>query len=212
MLLFGLALLIGLAKPGYSFMAAIVILLPAQRFTRPSGRWVYAAAAVALAVVPALLWMEFVSSADPLPARHRADPAGQLGFLVAHPFAFAGVAARSLLEDGIDYVKSLVGVLGLYNIWLPAWVYFIACATLVVASTADGDDPPTNTVGARSWLLALGLANVLAVLLACYVWWSPARGVNLREKSVAIAADQLGRDHVREATMDPCPSEPGPPG
>jgi uncharacterized membrane protein len=168
-----LAALLGLAKPGYALLALVPWIVPKTRFGSPRERRVARLLAPGIALLATALWLAWVRTLDTAPALPFAAPADQLRAVLLDPLGFLGIAARSLVRQGVVWIESLVGYLGWFNLELPRSVYVLVPCCLVLASVTDGRDARALDGRSRLWLVALGLASGLLLLLACYVWWTP---------------------------------------
>jgi hypothetical protein len=166
------AALLGLAKPGYLLLVALVGVIPLERFgSRRRALRVVAATAAAM-LLTTLLWTAVAVAADPSPAAPLANPGAQARHILAHPLHFMGVLARSLVAHLPGLVRTGVGVLGHLNIPLPGAVYLLAPAAIVGAILSDRPDPPQLSWGRRGFMLGLFAASVLLVLTMGYVGWN----------------------------------------
>ncbi len=171
--LVALAALLGLAKPGYALLALLPWIVPKARFRSVSARRVARLLAPGIALLASALWLAWVRVLDCAPALPFADPAAQARAVLLDPLGFLGIAATSIQRQGVEWVESLVGYLGWFNIELPRFVYVLVPCSLLLASATDGRDARALDGQSRLWLVALGLASGLLLLLACYVWWTP---------------------------------------
>lgn len=167
-----LAAALGLAKPGSLPVAGIVLLVPRARFAG-RGRWLAALGGwLACALVPGALWASHVAGLGHEPLVPGADPGAQLGWIAAHPGAFAGVLVESVRELAWLWAASFVGVLGHADTWLPDWLYRAALALLLVVALLDGGAASPVRGWARGLALGLASAGVLATLVLAYLGWN----------------------------------------
>lgn len=161
---------LGLAKPGYWLLAALVVLIPASRFPGRRERVVVYAATLLAAFVPSALWLAWAKAADPL-LSPLADPSGQLGFVLSHPLEFTGVLAATLQRFFFAYLIGFVGILGHLNVHLPTALYVLFPCALAALALADRGDPPTLGPARRAALLVLFLIGAVGILSLAYVGW-----------------------------------------
>lgn len=167
----GLAL--GLAKPGYWALGALVLLIPGRRFDTSARRWQYSAAVLAAVLLPSIFWQLSVEAAQPYPLTLDADARGQLEGVLSAPFAFLQRAVTTFGMQAGVYLRTLVGTLGQLDIQLPELVYFAYPALLLAAAATDPRDPPALTPLRRLALVALFACVSLGVLTLAYLGWNP---------------------------------------
>jgi uncharacterized membrane protein len=168
----GLALGLGLSKPGYALVPLVAWVVPRERFGSATQRHAARLLVPGAALLASALWLAWVHTLDPPPALVRAAPGAQARALLLDPVGFLGVALRTLAREGVVWLQSLVGYLGLFNVKLPLLVYALVPGALLLASLTDGRDPSALDLRARAWLLGIGLASGLGVLVAAWVWWT----------------------------------------
>lgn len=173
LLLVALSALLGLAKPGYALLALVPWIVPKARLPSARARLVARLLAPGIALLATTLWLAWVQTLDSAPALPGAHPADQARAALLHPLGFLGVVARSIGRQGVEWLESLVGYLGWFNIPLPGFVYVLVPCALLVASLTNGRDAPALDARGRLWLVGLAAANGLLLLFACYVWWTP---------------------------------------
>ncbi len=168
-----LSALLGLAKPGYWPLVAIVLVLPAHRFRSPGRRLGFASAVVAAALVPGSLWlMSAIASGFELPLTSGVDPSQQLRLALGQPLRLLGVLVKTLAEGLGFYLRSFVGVLGRLDVHLPALAYPVYGIALFATSLFDGRDPAALTPTRRATLAIVFLVCTASVMTLAYVSWN----------------------------------------
>jgi uncharacterized membrane protein len=168
--LFALASLLGFVKAGYWPLATLLLLVSPQRFRL---RWQYAAlllATVLCLAISSLVWIAVVRAADP-PPTPGTDPAGQLAWILDHPFALPGILASTFASYGLEFGESFIGILGHLVVFLPSTAY-LAYGGLLLATTAIEKDP-LRLIDARKrvFLLLLFLVTTIVLMTMGYVGW-----------------------------------------
>ena len=161
---------LGLTKPGYWLLAALVVLIPARRFRGRRERVVVYAATLLAALVPSALWLAGAEAANPLLSPN-ADPRGQLGFVLGHPLEFAGVLVATVERNFFGYVIGFVGVLGHLNVHLPTALHLLFPGALAALALADRGDPATLGPARRAALVVIFLLGALGILSLAYLGW-----------------------------------------
>lgn len=198
----GLAAALGLAKPGYAPLAALLLATPRARLGAPTRHAAVIALWLAAALVPAALWSGYVAWLGPEPLVPGAGPGAQLRWIAEHPAGFAGVLAASFAEMSGLWLATFVGVLGHADTWLPRWLYITLPLLLLAVALVDGGPASPLRGWRRAFALALAAASVGTTLLVAYLGWNPVgdsliRGVQGRyftpAAPLALAALQLPR-------------------
>lgn len=171
-LLAGIALLIGLAKPGYFVLLPLLLLLPRRRFSSKAGIFLLIAAA-ALAIAFTFGW-----TALTVPKSHFSDDGSQslsrqLDVILAQPLAFIWNYFRSAFASLEAYFRDWVGVYGYWVGEVPEPVYWFYPLALVTALLAEPRSDRLSWKN-RLFLFILFLFSTGAILfLYYYLHYSP---------------------------------------
>lgn len=98
------------------------------------------------------------------------DPERQFSYVLHHPFEFAGVVTRSVLDSAPSTAAHFVGKFGWEKNYLPGWCMALLWLGLLMAfcSETTGLDRLQRIV-----LIAMGLASVLFWAITMYALWCP---------------------------------------
>jgi uncharacterized membrane protein len=154
-------------------LALLPWIVPKARFPSARARRVARLLVPGIALLATALWLAWVEVLDCAPALPFADPAAQARAVLLDPLGFLAVAARSTARQGVEWIESLVGYLGWFNVKLPLLAYVLVPCSLLLATLTNGRDAHALDGRSRLWLVGLGLASGLLLILACYVWWTP---------------------------------------
>jgi hypothetical protein len=199
-----LAAALGLAKPGYALLAALVLAVPRARLGTRARQVAVIALWLGSALVPGALWSAYVAALGPGPLVPGADPGAQLDWIAANPGRFAHVLGASAAEMAFMWRATFVGVLGHADTWLPLWLYTLQPAVLAAVAFADGGPASPFRGASRALALAIAAATVAATLVVAYLGWNTVgseliRGVQGRYFTpavpLALAALQVPRAH-----------------
>jgi len=168
-----LCALLGLVKPGYQVLAALPLLVPANRFRSATQRWTLVVGALATTLATSLLWQLSIEAAQPLALGPEADPRAQLAHILAAPVGYAWTLVASAARQAIPYVTGFVGVLGHLDVVLPLPVYAVYPLLLLVLMLADAPDPEALTALRRLSLVVLFGLGMASVLTLAYLGWNP---------------------------------------
>jgi hypothetical protein len=178
-------------KPAYLPLAAFMLLPCAGRARRD---WASAAAAMAAASVPGVIWalvtLRYVSGpliwgppyhpgplwpGDPELWFAGSDPAAQLRVLLHHPMLVITLPLDTLRATGLLDLQEAVGILGTLNLIMAGAMYALWYAAIVLALLGDGIAPrEARRPGAGVALIGL-LAVAATVIAICeleYLTWT----------------------------------------
>jgi uncharacterized membrane protein len=129
-------ILIGLVKPVFLSLAALVLLLPAGKFRNKRQYFLTGAGLLLIAILPALGWFWITSGQSYL--HPGADPVAQAELVKTDPFTYLVIILRSMILDIPSRARMAVGVLGWADTPLPAWITPIYLAALLAVAILDG--------------------------------------------------------------------------
>src|SRR5437867_518595 len=113
---------LSLCKPSYILATLLALTIPRSRFESAARR--FASVGILLLVVIAAatlsVWLT-MSTAVAFPRSDiPVDARAQVQFIADDPLRFAGVLAHDLRVNGVDYIKTMTGRFGMYDVSLPA--------------------------------------------------------------------------------------------
>ena len=158
---------LSLCKPPYVLLALLVFAAPVRR----SFRAIVVAVMVAGTIASSAMTMSGMEMPNP---RYRPiDTRSQLRFIAADPIHFLGVLANDTRSNGRDYLESMTGRLGRYELKLPRWTTLLLLLMLAAVGVTCG--PPLPPL-ARVLIWAIAIAIWLATLTYLYLTSSIAGG------------------------------------
>jgi len=166
------AILLSLTKAGSQPLAALALLIPAERCGGRVRQLGLAAALAAAVCVPAAIWLAVARAAAPPPASPGADPVAQLNVIASDPLAYLRVLADSVASLTGDWYRTFVGVLGPLAVTLPAALYWAYAGAFALAALCDGPPPDALTARRSALCLAVFAISVVATLTLGYVGWN----------------------------------------
>jgi uncharacterized membrane protein len=172
LLTLGLVILVSSMKIAVLFVGVLLLLRPRDFSSRRA--WAtFAVAALTLVAAVFVVWTYSVSlQTEFAPAIEAADPLAQARHVLAHPGEFAAVVWDNLVTQASRYWQEMIGVSG-YAYWkMPAFVYLVYPALVLVALLSDGAGTILDR-RRRAILLGVGLAHTLGVMLVLYLTLSP---------------------------------------
>ena len=155
------SVLVSLSKHVYFLLAALTLMIPAERFGSLKRKIVYLGILAAAGVAVDVLWGWLVSGT--VITVKWADPGMQTKFIMAYPLEYLKVLAATLSTQGGLYAQSFVGVLGWLDTWLPPWVYPFYIAVMLGVATVDRGAGRPMKFSER--LLVAGTCAVMFVLI-----------------------------------------------
>jgi uncharacterized membrane protein len=169
---------LSLCKPPYVLLALLAFAIPRRRFVERSAwrrhsTFLTLVVAVMIAGTAASSAMTMSGMEMPSPRTRPIDTRTQIRFVASDPLHFAGVIASDLREHGGDYVESMTGRLGRYQLKLPRSVTALLLLMLVAVGVTAGPPLPPR---ARLLIVAITAAVALATLTYLYLTSSIAGG------------------------------------
>jgi len=158
---------LSLCKPPYVLLALLVLAVPAQR------KFKALVIAVMIAGTIASSAMTMTGMEMPNPRTRPIDTRAQLRFVASDPLHFLGVLAHDTRSNGRDYLESMTGRLGRYELKLPRWTTWMLWLMLLAAGVTCGPPLPMR---ARLLIWAIAIAVWLATLTYLYLTSSIAGG------------------------------------
>jgi uncharacterized membrane protein len=173
--------LCALTKPPNLAFALLELFIPAKQFSAWPIKLIVIAPAVALAV--GWTWL---SSADVAAWRlqelygfdaHQLDPMRNLALIVADPLLFARKVVATLTKVIFtgEFVRQIVGVLGLFDVVLQGWVYPTIIVLVIGCFAASAGTDMAHRGWAATGALVCTLAYTAALILIFYLVWTPAK-------------------------------------
>jgi uncharacterized membrane protein len=102
------------------------------------------------------------------------DPAWKLRFMVAHPTDFpAAVLSMLRTIDPGEFLRQLIGVLGLFDTVLRPWLYTAITVLLAALLVLPSEAVPHRHAAWMALSVALGYS--ITVVLIMYLVWTPVR-------------------------------------
>jgi uncharacterized membrane protein len=160
---------LSLCKPPYALLALLVLAVPRARRRFVALVIIVAIAGTAVSAGMTMMEMETTS----LPHYRPIDTRTQLRFIAAHPIHFAAVIANDLRTNGRDYIASMAGRLGRYELNLPSWMTWLLLLMLLAAGATTGPPLPPRI---RLLIAAVAAMICLATLTYLYLTSSIAGG------------------------------------
>jgi len=158
---------LSLCKPPYVLIALLVLVAPVSR------RFIALVVAVMIAGTMASSLMTMTGMEMPSPRFRPVDTRAQLRFIASDPLHFAGVLAHDTKNNARDYLESMTGRLGRYELKLPRWTTNLMLLMLVAVGLACGPPLPPR---ARLLIVAIAATIWIATLTYNYLTSSIAGG------------------------------------
>ena len=147
-----------------------IIIRPSQ-FKSRSAYAALIATAVILLLVEVLGWGLIAYSRLGTPPEGT-DPAGQVKFIISHPFEFLSVLARNLWTRTFGYITNWIAIYGFAYWPVPTPVYFLSGAAVITAMfTKDNDNTADKKI--RWGLFFVFVITYLATLGSMYITFNP---------------------------------------
>ncbi len=166
-----LATALGLCKPVYWALTALLFALPGPGFGRRRRHVAVLLAILGGSLVPALAWYGLASeigSSNPV----FADPDAQAALLRSDPMAVVWVLLESVRAEALRWLQQFVGVLGWLDTPLPVVVYRLVPLLLCGVALLEAAPPGGIRWWERSLLVVIPLACWGVILLFAFVSWT----------------------------------------
>ena len=166
---------LSLCKPPYVLIALLILECGGHAAAVRAVAWRPHSTVIAVATAGTIASsaMTMAGMEMPNPRYRPIDSRTQLRFVASDPLHFLGVLAHDTRVNGGDYLESMTGRLGRYELKLPQWTTWMLWLMLIAVGVTCG---PPLPVRARILIWAIALAIWLATLTYLYLTSSIAGG------------------------------------
>jgi hypothetical protein len=148
------------------------LLIRPSQFRSRSAYFAMLGMAVFLLVVEVLGWSLIAYSKLSTPPEGT-DPAGQVAFMLSHPFEFLSILVRAIWVGSGGYMLNWIALYG-FNYWpVPFAVFPLYIAALIASLFVKDDAGDVPDARTRNGLLATFLITYIATIVAMYVTFNP---------------------------------------
>ncbi|PTX92579.1 DUF2142 domain-containing protein [Opitutus sp. ER46] len=171
---FGLAVaLVAILKNVYLPLGLAALLLRLTRISTPRRRVIFGITTLLVAVLPVLVWSQFVSAAwvvgrSDIPI----DPVAQARHVVGDPLGFLALVGHTLHVEGVPLYRSFVGLLGWGDTDMPEWFYRAFGIGFVLCLLAESSRDDHVSWSHRGLFAVAVVGSLLLVFLAQYSLWN----------------------------------------
>lgn len=165
------AITLGLIKQVYGVILLLYFLLPISRMRTKIRFYIGGIILLVIYAGSALLWLSMMSSGNnvALPLCNGADVGRQLAFVAENPCEYIQALISTLMIWGESYCYQFIGVLGLLQIHLPRWFYYLY-AFFILLGSVWGELRMTIYQRLGCWLAVFLVAIV--IFFNQYLTWS----------------------------------------
>jgi uncharacterized membrane protein len=172
-----LILMLGLCKPAYFLLAALVLAIPRGNFRSTGQRFftfMLVAVLGAMATLASMTYFNrgFFNMRPQLPV----DPAAQMQCIRSDPWRFTNVLASEVRTNGRFYIEGAIGRFGMYDVKLPMAVIYVGVLLVLVAVVTS---QIAVTWRWRVIALAIFLGTSAGVIVSQYLIWSVVCGAKI---------------------------------
>jgi uncharacterized membrane protein len=169
--LFGLSVLLGLAKPAYVLLPALVFLVPVRRFGSRARQYTLCVGLVSVCAGAMLGWTAIVWHVFlPEPGANAID---QARHVLESPFGFIAVTIRHYLNRFPALANQWVGKLGWLDTSLPVPLSLAVLLTVLVVALTGASRYFLMTVRRRIGITAVLVASALWLTALLYLFANP---------------------------------------
>lgn len=171
------AVLLPLVKINYIFLSLGILLLPGNLFGGRKKATTIKAVIISLSVVLGMVWTKIINGTANAPVSQRPDglalnPTGQMHWIFLHPFHFAIVLARSLVNNADSYMHQLYTLIAWNYVTLPIiFLFGLLALSFLAAFYAKTEILPIKK--SLIVLTVLALAGAVSIFVALYVAFNP---------------------------------------
>jgi uncharacterized membrane protein len=170
-----LSLAVCLCKFAYAPLLALLLLVPAKRFWGRERYWVKVAMLVLVDVSVMYLWTSQSVGVE-VRIRMSSDVSGtrQLEYLHQHPIQFVPILVETFRTRGWMLFQTYVGVIGWYDLFLPA-AFVIGYLVLLILACVASDEELMLPPAWKSAVVVLPIVTIsfLAIAVLSYMYWTP---------------------------------------
>ncbi len=177
-LLFLLSLPVTFSKFVYCVLILLYWLIPASRFPSKGRRWLVFTGLSAVNIAVFAWWISVKTKFGIPPPFPGVSFSGQLQFIMAEPWNFAGVLMISLGTYAAGYINSFIGILGWLDTVFPQYIYYLYFGIFFLIWIADLYRPRDCRWTDRFWPFSAFIIGVFLVLTSQYLLWTQV-GKNL---------------------------------
>jgi uncharacterized membrane protein len=174
LLLFGLTILVALAKLPYLLFLGFYLLIPARVLGGTVKRWLMLVGGLfVVAIVIAGVWLALAKGESSPYGPAFVDNAKQASFIAQHPVAFIKTLARTFLGDfGATFYKQYVASIGLLQTWPPLWATLLYTAFLTLTLYPIRAVAGTLKKYEKLLVAAIGFGCFMTTSVVLYLTWT----------------------------------------
>jgi uncharacterized membrane protein len=155
------------------------LLIPPGKFQSRTQYAALIAGAVALLLIEVVGW-NILAYSRYSAALEGADPAGQVSYILTHPFNFAGVLLKNLWEDFPGHLRAWLALYG-YDYWpVPQPVYLLVPLGILAALFLRQEQDQLPDRRTRIALLAVFALSYVATVASLYVSITPVGSIYIQ--------------------------------
>jgi uncharacterized membrane protein len=169
-----MAAALSLLRFPYPLLGLLILAVPRLKLGRTRAEYALFLSFFFVALIaPCLCWLATVQH---LRVQMRplveVDPAGQLHFVLTHPFHFLHLVGSEMARAGIEYLREVIGVFGWLTLRLPNWTYIAVIASLAVTICSSDPKLLRLTIRFRFFSFGLAITGLLLTAIIVYMAWN----------------------------------------
>jgi uncharacterized membrane protein len=165
-----LSVLLSLTKQLYFLLAAMVLMIPAVRFSSPRRKVMFFLGVMGATIVVNAGWACAVRGI--VVTEEWANPKEQIAFMMSNPFKYVQVLWSTLQLWWPTYIDWFTGVLGWLDTWLPRWIYDTFPLVLLAAAGLDSGEGRAMKLSERGLVAAICGVTLLLIATSQYITYS----------------------------------------
>ena len=169
-----IAFCIGLIKPVYVFLSALIFLLPFSSQLSNLKNILIRIGVIAISLI-GVVTVTLLGKGSQVTMRSDVDPNIQLAEFLHHPFKFILLSGTYFFDWMPDYYTGVIGVLGVLDTILPGYAYYLGLALMLFLILQKNPEEKTFLWRELGLLSLAFVSCILATLLFLFITWSPTK-------------------------------------
>ena len=165
-------LLLSLCKIVYFVLVLLVLLIPKEKYENKKNRAIFNASVIIASIAANLVWLK-ISSGYLMEFQPGVDSFAQVRGIFSNPFNYYLVVVRTLLENSVFYVQSMIGsYMGSMNIVITPFVCTSYLIMLVALMVGNSERMPDIRKADKYILFSIFVLCSALIFTSLYVQWT----------------------------------------
>lgn len=166
--------LLGLLKPIYFPIILMLLLIPSKSFEQKKEYYLTLLIPFSISIILIVVWQyvtsqTVVANAALIGKDIIQTPSYQFHRILANPFILFDILTQTIQAKGVFYYKSLIGILGYLDTWLPKWIYNAYYVLLIAVALLDYTKSYTFSMLQRSLIVFMSVGIFLGTIFIMFI-------------------------------------------